>query len=475
MALVLQTLDPNSNLNRAVAAVIRLPWNPYTRAPIQYDVRDVLSNNAIGKRENPAGFGERTTRLSNADCMITGNEMLILSGGVLFVTVIAAAARQAVWQIVRKPAAGSVPATLTQTVQLRPTELAYLLRDGDMAHTLIVLSADLVQRAVKDMHSVNPSALTPYEKQVWTSVQDFVKQWAEAKAGHLIPVNDIKNPAKWLPRINAIKRFFGETLKTFINDLIKDPRNIRKYFSIAGIGRLAVQLYASSVRGAVERELRAELMRMDMLVPEARRKKGASLMLATIPVMVAAMFGAAFLIQGVNMLAFACFLIFGFFNAILLRLVWELPGFIPTYDEFARVAKELNRSGFRLNAVRAILRSAKLIVRVVTAALAAILIAIQCGIAAGFLHISPAQAVAVIGTCTAAGWVAVSLALDWHSLTFHEHCTELGEAQIKAAKTALAKESPLQHLTQVFSNPDYDPTFSQLVAFYGIETLWLLS
>jgi hypothetical protein len=33
----------------------------------------------------------------------------------------------------------------------------------------------------------------------------------------------------------------------------------------------------------------------------------------------------------------------------------------------------------------------------------------------------------------------------------------------------------MQSLTALVGDPDYDPTFSQLVAYYGIETLWLLS
>lgn len=407
--------------------------------------------------------------------MITGSEMLILSSSVLFVTAVMAAARQALWQIVRKPANGGVPATLNQTVHLRPTELAYLLRDGDMAHTLIVLSVDLVQRAVKDPHAVAPAALTPYENQVWRSVQDFVKQWAEAKAGHLVPITDIKNPVKWVVRINAIKRFFGETLKTFLNDLIKDPRHIRKYFSVAGIGRLAVQLYASSVRGAVERELREELLRMDMLVPEPMRKKVGIGMLVMIPGMVAVLAVTAFVINAVPMLVFVCFLLFGFVNAVITRLVWELPGFIPTFDEFTRVAKELNRTGTRLTLIRALLRSARLVVRIAVCLATAIFIAIDCAIGNAFFHLPLPQSALFALAVTISGWVAVSLALDWHTLTFHEHRTAIADAQIDAAKTALGKESPLNHLTQVFSNPDYDPTFSQLVAFYGIETLWLLS
>jgi hypothetical protein len=188
--------------------------------------------------------------------MISG-DILQLCGIVLLIAVSSTLARFVLKQQMRAigvSTGGAAPRTLA------PTEIAYLLRDGDMPHTLIVMTVDLVHRQVKAPDQNGPIPLREYEKQVWVGVKDFLKQLAEQKAGHLVPVSDFKNPVKWAMRFNALKTFVAQTLRGFITELIQDPRHIKKYFTAAGIARLALHFYTSGVRQAVERELRLELL-----------------------------------------------------------------------------------------------------------------------------------------------------------------------------------------------------------------------
>ena len=63
----------------------------------------------------------------------------------------------------------SSTSSLAKKEELRPAEIAYLIRGGDTTHALIVLAADLMQRALKrgdDMSFLNQ--LTDYEKNMWT-------------------------------------------------------------------------------------------------------------------------------------------------------------------------------------------------------------------------------------------------------------------------------------------------------------------
>lgn len=399
--------------------------------------------------------------------MLNG-DILFLSGCVFLLTALAAGLRKIMWHSVRNSRQLS---SVSHVATLAPAELAYLLRDGDMSHTLIVLSVDLIQRTIKAPADVS-ATLRPYEKQVWLSVKDFLRQLAEQKAGHLVPVSNIKNPVQWAVRISALKQFVGNTLGTFVKEVVKDPRHLRKYFSIGGVARLAVQLYTSSVRGAVERELREELLHSGMLVTDARRHKFAAIAATLIPITVAVVLVANHFLSAVNWSTLAAYLAMGVVNAIILALIYSLPGFVPTYEEFRKVSAELQRSGARLAAVRVILKAGKFVLIALLVVAAFLLFGINYAVASMVLHvINPLPILAFTGL----GFILVAFAVDWHSLTLHEQATLAAEHQMKIAQSALSQTSPLQSFSNMFSDEDYDPTFSQLVAFYGVETLWLLS
>lgn len=401
---------------------------------------------------------------------MVGGDILVLFGILLLLTAVGLVVRRSMLHRMR-----ALPAPAHMPAPLAPTELAYLLRDGDMGHTLIVLSVDLIHRAVKSAGTGAPPELRPYETQAWVSVKDFLGQWAQQKVGHLVPVTNIKDPVQWVVRLNTLKRFFGETLRSFVVDMLKDPRQIRRYFSITGVARLAVQMYASGVRLAVERELRSGLLQAGLLVPEARRKKFAGGVVLMIPVVVACAFLANSAVGALPIVPFAIFVAMGIFNAAVLRTVQWLPGFVPTYEEFAKVSAELKRGGTRVALVRAVLRTAKFVLIAVVIFLSLLLLGIELLVSANALQIAPATALTMLLATSALGFLVARLAQDWHGLTLHEQPTLIAEQQIREAHTTLSHVSPLQSFSRLCGDDKYDPTFSQLVAYYGIETLWLLS
>src|SRR5262249_39068316 len=150
-------------------------------------------------------------------------------------------------------------------------ELAYLLRDGDMSHTMLVLITDMVQRAAKSRGDNTTMVLQPYETVVFSNVRDHMKRWAQQKAEQIIPLSAFRSPWQFVIRFKVLKRFFAETLHQFIADTIKDPLHIKKYFSFTGIVRFALDLYTSGARQGVEENLRNILSQKGMLVPAQSR------------------------------------------------------------------------------------------------------------------------------------------------------------------------------------------------------------
>ena len=400
----------------------------------------------------------------------------IFFGSVLLCTAVAGALRAALLASCRR--AGGKQSLPPDPVEheLPPAELAYLLRDGDMSHTMIVLVVDLVQRAVKAQSDTQPLALRPYERQVWTNVTEFVKRWAHQKVNEVIPIKAPKNPIQWFIRARALKTFVGETLRTFVKEVVKDPRHLKRYFSIGGIARLAVELYTSTARQGVETELRKELLARGLLIAESRRKSCATQIAVLIPALVAAVIVTnPNFIATISPPAFIAFAFMGLLNGFILQLLIAIPGFIPSYDEFAKVAAELARQGFRLTLVRTVLRLSKIVVVVIGIVLSLILLTVELGANALLFHLEGFHALALIVPLTIMSVFIFRLMLDVHHLLVNETPSAGAQQMLRHTQARLAEASPLSSFGKVLSDPEYDATFSELVALYGIETLWLLS
>jgi len=374
-------------------------------------------------------------------------------------------------------AAGGSPRSdlVPATSPLRPAELAYLWRDGDMTHTMLVLVVDLVQRTVKSHGDQDLIGLQPYETAIITNVKDFVGRWAHGKIGEIVAVRDIANPIQWLVRVRAIKAFFGDTLRGFVKDFTKDPLHIRKYFSWSGIVRFTIELCTSSAKHGVEHSLHDLLLANGMLVPPARCRRYAWVALLPAPAMVAAAvtLDYQFLPKG-QWLAFAVVFAFGVFNAAGIRALLALPALVPSYEEFRRIAAELPRSGKRMLLVKTVLRFSRLLIGWLTLVLCLLLAAVEFGIETLLLRLLPVEALPLLATSTILALPIIQAVLDWHSLTTRDHASTMAVKLIAEAHRRIAATSPLERLKEMLTDPNYEPQFSETLAIYGIETLWLL-
>src|SRR6185369_11765211 len=90
--------------------------------------------------------------------------------------------------------------------------------------------------------------------------------------------NPLSNPLQILWQFRALQQFVSGPVSSLIGQIVKDPRHLRKYFSIAGVARLAVDLYTSGVKTAVEAQMIAEMTARGFLASAKRRQAGANWM-----------------------------------------------------------------------------------------------------------------------------------------------------------------------------------------------------
>jgi hypothetical protein len=385
------------------------------------------------------------------------------------------AARKLLWHWMKQVPAGNRSLPMVIESELAPAELAYLLRDGDMTHTMLVLIVDLVHRAAKSHGEGQPVELRPYEAVIWTSVKEHMSRWAQQKADEYVPIRDMRNPWQWAARWRVLKRFFSETLRQFISDTLKDPLHIRRYFSLSCIVRFGLELYTSAARQNVESALRARLSERNMLVPSQRRLRCAKLFGVLALLVVAAGWVSQWQIMpNIAGLAYLTVLVFSFVNAGALKLLLWLPSLIPTYDEFSRVASGLPREGRRIALVRAVLRAIGLLLLLIgTGVLALLLLGEFTGVRL-LLQIGAHEAGALLAGSSLLALSALQCLIDAYFVATRDLPSVLADRRIRSTLRSIAHTSPLNSLKSMLGDAQYDQTFSDVVAVYGMETLWLL-
>ena len=359
--------------------------------------------------------------------------------------------------------------------RLRPAEIAYLSSNGDISHALLVLGADLVQRALKaklSEHGKIPE-LAPYEVRMWDLAKDTIKDWALTRADKHLPMDIKKDPIEYARRVSKIYNFVVHTARHFVVKVLQDPRQIRRYFKMSAIATLIADFSTAGYKAAFEEEFRNNLRARGLIVPLMRRKSYAKYysIIAVSSVLVI----AASVLIFIQPWSFAIGLIgMCLISAIILRFALLLLHSIPLYAEIAEVIGHLKRQSWRLQALRILIRLisalAYAIVLVGFLALSGIALAI---LTFGFHH-SHLIFLTVYVLLTIAFLAPVQLFIDGWRLQIEERPTTEGERQLSLVRHELASTSPLDSFKEVLQTTDYVPTFSELLALYGVETLLIL-
>jgi hypothetical protein len=357
--------------------------------------------------------------------------------------------------------------------KLRPAEIAYLAHRGDMSHALLVLGADILQRAIKSQISDNPLPVqAPYEAQAWSLARDQVGDWAKRRVGEALPPDVRHDPIGFARGMSKIYRFFAVSVRAFVAKTLEDPRHIRKYISFGGVLRLLVSLSAAGYQEGLESGLRDELNRRGMLVSQERRLYYSKLMLLlAVIVGGASMVLTWYFIQPIG-IAIASWTAAGLI-AVALQATFFLREFIPLYNELMELAAQIGRGGVRLSLLRLALTIVTSLCRlssVVVFTVGALLVWLIFGF---LLHMPPEviQMTLVLTICQMAS--ILSFIASWR-IAHEARPTARALAEIREVRQRIDKTHALDAIKTVLTSPDYDETFGEMLALYGVEALLVI-
>ena len=356
--------------------------------------------------------------------------------------------------------------------RLKPAEIAYLLRGGDINHTIIVLAVDLIQRSIKANTSSFSETLSDYEKSMWRIVTRSVKDWATQKVNQTVAAG-AKNPIATVRRIVLLYNFIRNSLRGLVADTIADPRHLKKYFSPNGVIRIFIDFTSQGYKQTFQEEIRKSLLRRGLLVPEAVRESVGKRFFAVGAVGFIATFVTSYCLIPNSTAAFVTWfaaLAAGFAARTLL----SLRHLVPFFDELAVVVGQIRRKSFRLSIVKLLLRSVN------TMSWLALVLSLGITLSLGFIFIRaclPGAGWADFGALaamTVANFTIADFIFNGMKLNIDECPTRDAEKQLEQMRQELEQVSPLETFRAMLASPNYDPTFSKILALYGIETLLFL-
>lgn len=367
---------------------------------------------------------------------------------------------------------------LSSATDVHPVELAYLFRPGDSAHCLIVLLVDSVHKELKQQQSGDfQLSKILYEAEVWPKVRAYIKDWSMQKAQQLVPEITSKNPLKVAGAVWRLREWFWNAIKGLFSEIIQDPLHLRKYFSPVGLVKLFVSVAGTGVKETLSSNVRRTLLTKKLLVEEDSRNAASRLLTG---------------IASVHLIAIACvvyfagiqradatflFILFALFNGFMLRLLSWLPTLLPHFDEISKVLGSVSKKGFRISLVRSVFGTAHGAFWLITGIFGIGIGIAQAAVLGYFfgMHTN-------VWVLNFAGIALLSLnflvifELCFRSLIVAstEQTTDAGVQALELHHQELKDARLVQAISAAMSNPSYSEELSDIVAIYGIETLFLV-
>lgn len=365
-------------------------------------------------------------------------------------------------------------------IELHPAELAYLMRPGDSTHCLIVLFIDLLQQKLKDLSGIiqNPPQ-GQYEQIVWSSVRKYIENWSSQKYEELLPEFKTKNPLKIAAGFWSFQRWIKDSLAPAFAKLIKDPLSIKKYFSPVGLSKALVAIASSGIKEPLSEKLSLELQERGLLVGTVRRKQFSRYLKLLGYAQLIALSIILALTSGLrNWFSFAVLFLIALLNGNILRIVKTLPTLLPLFEELSLVLDSVKGEGIRMVFMRGALKFFRLSFWLLALGFSAIVLAGQ------------SLLFGLISDLHYASWTAnffsiLALSLNFllnaeifrqaEQISSADQLTISGEKLLKIEHQNIQEVSLLQAFTAALSEPAYNKSLSEIVAIYGIETVFLLA
>lgn len=364
--------------------------------------------------------------------------------------------------------------------ELKPAELAYLAGRGDMTHTLLVMIFDLVHRVLKT--NWQECEFAPYEKEIALKIKDHLQAKATEKVAQVLPMPKKKETAgigliffAW-----RVYQFVWQKLRHVVAKVINDPLHLKKYFSPTVIMRLLAEIFGSGLEEIVGRELESDMQENQLLLrPEQVKKQSAfqrrNLSLGALGLgAFACILPFFFLTSLAPWPAIACIIFFSALNALLFRTIWFLRKFIPLYSEVKDVLEHVKRDDIRLVILRLVISFVTWALRF-SFAFSSLFVLFAEVLIFKYAWALDMGIVALSVTSLTFSFLSVlELLLRLRRLDLGFTPTREANRLVLAYKKKLENVSPFETFKNVLLTKEYDPQFSEILALYGIETLWLL-
>jgi hypothetical protein len=357
---------------------------------------------------------------------------------------------------------------------LSAVELAYLARSDDLFHVVLVMAADLLQRTIKSsLTGTGPPILLDYEVKMWEITQDFVKGSAQKKIEPYLPNNFSTNPISYFKRLSSLYGALLRLIRRFSEDILRDPRNLRRYFSIGGLLRLVTDFFSSGYQELLTKEIARHLTENNLLVPSQKCLSFSNifLLVGTIFALISLLTALAFvphnLIFVMPILAIAC--------ATIISLTMFLREMIPLYPELTELLGKLNRKDWRISIVRGLLQVLSILSWVMITSVFLLVIAISSIFLMAFQPNLTAQLIVILATLVLTLMGCLRLVAYGLTLRAQQIPSQLGEQKLHEARQRISSLSPVVAFRDMLLSEQYEATFSEIVAIYGIEFLIILA
>lgn len=368
------------------------------------------------------------------------------------------------------PAASTVPTVpaFVQSTDLRPAELAYLIRGGDITHTIIVMVVDLLQRILK-----GNIQLASYELNISKIVKQSIKDWADKKIDAVVPRDITRDPIGQVKKLVFLYNWIRTSLKGLIAETIRDPRHLRKYLNVNGLLRLLAELSVSGYKESIRRDLRQNLLARGLMVPEDRRTKyGLIQRIIAVVGGLSALVVTWFVVNNLGIALLIC--LSSLVVAAGTHTLLFLKQLVPLYLEIAELVSSLDRKSWRISVLKTALQIFTMCFWIIVFTFVGGLLLFNFALLTLFTPATAVTEMLMVVSLTLAQIACFEAYLSGWRLTVQEQPTRLAIKEIERARARLAPVSPLESFKSVLASPDYDPQFSQLLAIYGIEMFIIL-
>jgi len=357
---------------------------------------------------------------------------------------------------------------------LRPVELAYLAIPSDSLHFVLVMAVDVIQRYAKStMSGSRTPPLLDYEIKMWEITQTYFKETFNKKIEPYLPNQLTLEPIQYVKRLSALYLSFLNLIRSFSKEVIKDPKQLRKYFSLTGVLHLVADFFAYGYQDALNNEFTLNLVEKQLLVPSRNRKRFSVIFLwcaaalGLLDISLTSSFLPPSLAVAVP-LATAL-------SALSICLAMYLRNLLPFYPEFAELINHIRRKDWRVSLIRTIIRLLDLISWAMVAGIFLLDMAIGGGLLKVILPSFTLAELEIMAISTITLIICFDFAARGLAIKNAQVPTMLGKKLLTQARKGISKVSPMAAFRKTLESDQYDPLLSEIVAIYGIAPLIILA